>query len=198
MADTNKVKFGIKSVYYAVATIAADGTATYDDPVAMPGAVNLALAPEGELSPFYADDIVYYQAAGNSGYTGTLELAKVPDSFKKDVLGYVEDSAGVLVEDANAEVVPFALLFQMSGDAHARRHVLYNCAATRPELNAATITATKEPITDSIPLTCRTIHNSGLNIDTPKASVAQGDTPYSGWFSAVYQSTATATTATTT
>ena len=191
MPDTNKVKFGIKNVYYALATIATDGTAEYDDPVAMPGAVNLALAPEGELSPFYADDVVYYQAAGNAGYTGNLELAKVPDSFKKDVLGYVQDSAGALVEDANAEVKPFALLFQMSGDKHARRHVLYNCAATRPELNAATITNTKEPITDSIPLSCTTIHNAGLNIDTPKASVAQSDTPYAGWFENVYQSTGT-------
>jgi len=169
MPDTNKVKFGIKNVHYALATIAADGTASYENPVAMPGAVNLALA--------------------NAGYTGNLELAKVPDSFKKDVLGYVQDSAGVLVEDANAEVKPFALLFQMSGDKHARRHVLYNCAATRPELNAATITNTKEPITDSIPLSCTTIHNAALNIDTPKASVAQSDTPYAEWFESVYQST---------
>ncbi len=194
MADTNKVKFGIKSVYYAVATIAADGTATYGTPVPLPGAVNLALSPEGEISPFYADNVVYYRSAGNSGYTGTLELAKIPDSFKTDILGYVKDSGNALVENANAGIVPFALLFQMEGDAHARRHVLYNCAATRPDLNAATITATKEPITDSIPLTCATIYNDDLNIDTPKASVAQGDTPYTGWFSAVYQSSATAST----
>ena len=190
----NKIKFGLKNVYYAKATIASDGSATYSTPVAFPGAVSLSLDPQGETSPFYADNVVYWVGVSNQGYEGDLEIARVIDSFKTDILGYVKDSGNALVENANAGIVPFALLFQMEGDAHARRHVLYNCAATRPDLNAATITATKEPITDSIPLTCATIYNDDLNIDTPKASVAQGDTPYSGWFSAVYQSSATAST----
>lgn len=189
MADTNKVKFGIKNAHYALLTLQSDGTAVYGEPVPFPGSVSLALSPEGELTPFYADNIVYYQAAGNGGYSGTWEVAKVPDDFKVDVLGYVRDDNDVLVENANAAVVPFALLFQMEGDVHARRHVLYNCVATRPDLNANTITDTKEPTTDSIPITCRSIYNSTLQIETPKASVTPSETEqYNGWFSAVYQS----------
>lgn len=189
MADTNKVKFGIKNAHYALLTLQSDGTAVYGEPVPFPGSVSLALSPEGELTPFYADNIVYYQAAGNGGYSGNWEVAKVPDSFKVDVLGYVQDDDGVLVENANAAVVPFALLFQMEGDVHARRHVLYNCVATRPDLNANTITDTKEPTTDSIPITCRSIYNSTLQIETPKASVTPAEADeYNGWFSAVYQS----------
>ena len=35
-------------MYYAVATLAANNSATYDTPVALPGAVSLTLDPEGD------------------------------------------------------------------------------------------------------------------------------------------------------
>ena len=105
----NKIKFGIKGCYYAVATIAANNSATYGTPVALPGAVNLSLSPQGETNSFYADNIDYYTTVSNTGYEGDLELARLPESFLKDVLGYKVDSNGVLYEDANAPTVPFAL-----------------------------------------------------------------------------------------
>lgn len=188
MADTNKVKFGIKNAHYALLTLNDDGSATYGTPVAVPGSVSLSLAPQGEISPFYADNIVYYQSGANAGYTGSWEIANTPDSFKKDVLGYIEDSNGVLLEDANAEVKPFALMFQIEGDKHARRHVLYNCAASRPEFNTSTITDTKEPITDTIPLTATSVYNTALQKDFVKASASPSDSVYATWFESVYKS----------
>ena len=190
MADTNKIRYGIKGCYYAVATIAADGTATYDTPVALPGAVSLSLSPEGDTTPFYADNIVYYTAIANNGYSGDLELAKIPDSFLTDCLGYAADTHGVLYEDAGASPVNFALLFQFEGDAHAKRSVLYNCVATRPEVSGQTKAEGIEPQTETISITATTLHVSVLDKDIFTASCTPTESAqYTGWDAAVYQPT---------
>ncbi len=184
----NKIKYGLKSVYYAVATIAEDGSATYAAPVALPGAVSLSMDPQGELTPFHADNIVYYMSSANNGYEGDLTLAMVPDSFKKDVLGYVEDTKKVLVEDADAEPAHFALLFQFEGDAKAIRRVLYNCVAGRPTDNGNTKEENVSPETDQLSLTATTIYNASLDKNVVKAEC--NDTTdadvYAGWFTNVY------------
>lgn len=190
MADTNKIRYGIKGCYYAVATIAADGSATYSTPKALPGAVSLSLSPEGDTSPFYADNIVYYTSVANNGYSGDLELAKIPDDFLTDCLGYITDTNGVMVEDAGAAAVPFALIFQFEGDAHAKRNVLYRCVAARPDVAGDTKAESIEPKTETISITATTVYNATLDKDVVKASCTPTEaTQYNGWNSAVYQST---------
>ena len=191
----NKIKYGLKNVHYAIATIATDGTATYGTPVAFPGAVSLSLEPQGENTPFYADNIAYWIGVGNNGYEGDLEVARVTDDFKSDVLGMIEDAKDVLVEDVNAAAVHFALLFQFEGDESATRHVMYNCTATRPNTGGETKGETVEPQTETLTITATSIYNSSLNKDIVKAE-ATGDadaTTYNGWFSAVYSPTAPST-----
>ena len=182
MPNTNKVKFGIKNCHYAVGTVADNGSITYETPVALPGTVSLSLEPQGENTPFYADNIVYYMGSANSGYQGDLELALVPDAFKKDVLG----CNGILYEDAGAEVVHFALTFEFSGDKHARRHVMYNCTATRPTVGSTTNTDTKEPQTESITITATSAYIPALDADVPKASCNASDSQYATWNTAIY------------
>ena len=184
----NKVKYGLKNVYYAVATIdETNNTATYGTPVKWPGAVNLSLDAEGETTKFRADNIDYWVGVSNNGYSGDFESALIPDSFRKDVLADLVDTSGVIVEDAGAKTVHFALLFQFEGDVNATRHVLYNCTATRPSVSGATTEETIEPQTETLSLTAVSIHNSSIDKDVVKARCNEGDTPYSTWFDAVYE-----------
>lgn len=192
----NKIKYGLKNVHYAVATIAADGTATYGTPVAFPGAVSLSLEPQGENTPFPADNVVYWTGVSNTGYSGDLEMARVIDQFKTDVLGYITSGNGIMVENLNAEAVHFALLFQFEGDQQATRHVMYNCTATRPSAASTTKGESVEPQTETVTITATSVYSDALVTDIVKAST-NATTPkavYDAWFEAVTMPTAAATT----
>ncbi len=184
----NKIKYGLKNVYYAIATIAANGSATYGTPVAFPGAVSLSLDPEGDRSPFYADNIEYWVGQVNNGYSGSLEVARVIDSFKKDVLGYTEDTKHVLYEDANTDAVHFALIFQFEGDQRATRHVMYNCTASRPSTSGNTKSDTIEPQTESLDISASSIYVAALDKDVVKAETTPDTSTndYNSFITAVY------------
>ena len=181
----NKVKFGLKNVHYALLTVGEAGEVTFATPVRIPGAVNLSMEAQGETSTFYADDMAYYVTAANDGYSGDLEIAVIPDSYRKDVLGETEDETDkILVENVTAEPKPHALLFEFAGDQKATRHVLYNCAATRPGLTGSTTNKSKEPATEKITLTASPLPNGNVRAKTTP------DTPeekYQGWYTAVWQ-----------
>lgn len=187
----NKVQYGLSNVYYAIATIANNGTATYATPVAWPGAVSLSLDRDDNVEEFYADNIVYFTSGETSGYSGTLETALIPDSFRENVLGEVKDGKNVYFENADAETVHFALIFQFKGDANAVKHVLYNCTATPPSVNAETINETVTPQTESLELTARTVYNSTIAKNVVKARLSDAtSSAYTNWETAVYMGTA--------
>ena len=188
----NKIKYGLKNVHYAVATIAADGSATFDTPVAFPGAVALTLDAEGDRTPFYADNIEYWVGSANNGYSGSLEMARLTDSFKKDILGYVEDSKHVVYEDADAQAIHFALIFQFEGDQNATRHVLYNCTCGRPEVSGSTKNETIEPQTETVDLSAKSIYVAALDAYLVKSETTKdtADADYESFTTAVYIPTA--------
>lgn len=186
----NKVKFGLKNVHYAVVTFDADGYPSFGTPVRIPGAVNFSMDKEGDPTKFYADDDEYFVVNNNNGYSGDLEVALIPESFKKDVLGETLDTNDVLLENADSTSVHFALLFEFTGDKNAIRHVLYNCTATRPKLEGQTREDSTEVKTETLTLSaapCK-FNVSGNDIRIPKASTGDdvNSSTYANWYKAVY------------
>ena len=189
----NKVKYGLSNVYYSKAYIDSSNVATYDTPVAWPGAVNLSLSAEGDTTKFRADNIDYWVGQANNGYSGDFESALIPDSFRKDILGYIEGTGGILIEDAQAKTTPFALMFQFEGDEKNTRHVFYNVTCTRPTVSGQTTAETIEPQTETVTFTAVAVHNSALNKDIVKASAPETTSgAYTTWFSSVYTNITTA------
>lgn len=188
MADSNKVKYGLKNVHYAVLT-ETGGVITYGTPKAIAGAVSLSVDATGDSAPFFADDSKYYNTYNNTGYEGDIEFALIPDDFKTDIFHYVADTNGVVFEDAEAEPERFALLFEFAGDANKTRHVLYDCTCSRPSLASATTTETKEPQTETLNITASPLPIDSNGRRLVKSKCVEGDTEYSGFFTAVYQFT---------
>lgn len=184
----NKVQFNLKNVYYSVLTETAGQSGTtysWATPVKVPGAVNLSLEAQGDVTPFYADGITYYQTVANNGYSGDLEMARFPDTMLKDIWGFSEGSTSkVLTENANSEPKSFALLFQIDGDQGNQFYVLYNCTGTRPAISSTTNTETKEPQTQTttisaVPLEDGTVF-ARTTADTPTATK-------NSWFTTVFR-----------
>lgn len=178
---SNKIKYGLRNVYYAVATAGTGGALTYGTPVRIPGGVNLSISAEGENNPFYADDVIYYSTYANNGYSGTLEVALIPDSFYTDVLAMTAGADGVVVEKANAEPKEFALMFEFQGDAAATRHCLFRCSCSRPDVTGATKEANVEPQTETLNITVM----PRVDDYVVKARCPEGATAYADWFNAV-------------
>lgn len=192
----NKVRFGLENVYVAFKTDQG-----YDTPIHIPGAVSLSMSQEGNQDKFYADNIPYVTFSTNSGYTGDLEMALVPDAVLAEMFGWGVDDNGALVEIADGIPKSFALLYEVKGDAKARRNAFYNVTAARPSENANTTTDSTNPDTETLNITmipAQFTSGTGANAVTrnvTKASMELGEgnvQAYNSFFAAVYVPTFTA------
>ena len=185
MAGTpDKVQYNLKNVHYAPMT-ATGATPTWGTPVKVPGAVNLTLDQQGELSKFYADGIVYWQSSSNNGYEGELEMALYPDQMLMDIWGYTKtDRDKVLIENTMAQPKPFALLFEIDGDANGRRYCMYNCTATRPGISSKTNESTKTPVTQKCTISAVPLETGDVLARTSDETTSEAKL---NWFKTVYQ-----------
>ena len=149
----------------------------------LPGSVSLSLDANGEPENFYADGIAYYVINNNMGYDGDLELALIPESFRTDVLREKLDAKGVLIENSDADLAQFALLFEFDEDVRHIRHVMYNCTASRPSIESETKADTIEPGTEKLSLTADPRSDGLVKSRTGDTTDA---TTYANWYKSVY------------
>lgn len=179
----NKVKYGLKNTHYAVIS-ETGGVITFGTPVPLKGAIALNLSAIGDKLEIYADDGLYYSETNNQGYEGDFEAVLLDDEFKKTVLGYEEDSNGVLFENSSNKMKKIALLFEFSGDVHKTRRVLYNVTLSRPNIESGSKTKSIDVKYDKLNITAAP-HPTNGNVQG-KVTPTQA-TQYDTWFDSVYE-----------
>lgn len=182
----NKVTYGLKNAHYSKVIINTDGSIAYETPKPMPGSTELTLDPRGDMTEFYADDMLYYSADNNQGYDGKLTLANIPEDFEINILGQIKDEDdGVITENANAKGSYFALMFEFDGDVKKIRHVLYYCKASRPSAGSSSKTDKVDPNTIELDFVSSASPDT-LNVKTKTTTTTQ-DSVYNNWYDAVYK-----------
>lgn len=186
MSDSNKVKYGLSNVHIAKMVVGEDGTITYGVPFKILGAVSLSLDAEGDSEPFYADNMKFWESFANNGYSGDLEVAKLPEQFETEILGQKKDKNGAIIENINDTISPFAFMFQIEGDQTGTRFCYYNTTVSRPSTEANTTEDTKTPNTDTLSITTSARSDTGdVRVKLPYSDAIKDI--YDKFFDKVYE-----------
>ena len=182
----NKVHYALTNVY--IATLEMDmetGTVTFGNPKRLLGAVSMDLSAQGDVIKLRADGMDYYVVNSNNGYQGDLNIARIPDWFRSDILGdTISTTDKVLVETTTQEPKAFAMLFEFLGDVKGTRHVLYNCAASRPNIKGENKDNLQDPDTDTLSLTASPLQDGKVKAST---TAETPDEVYKNWFQKVWE-----------
>ena len=183
-----RVRYGIKTLYYAIATDDGNGNLTYATPVHVAGAKSIDLSPAGDSLDEYADNVRWYHEETNQGYDGTLEFEDTAAArvFTQTVLGRTVDTNGLTWENVADVVREFAVMVEFSltgGNANETgiRFCFLRCVIGRPNLNGATSEASKNIQTNTVNITSMPRISDGA-VQTYCEST---DTGYANFFSAV-------------
>ena len=194
MPDTevNKYHYDLTNVYVAELTKDdAETGATFGTPERVKGAVSMDLSPQGEITKFRADASDYIVTESNNGYEGDITFAMVPDWFRQKYLGNtLSEKDKVMTENSYSETKKFALLFEFLYDKKHRRHVLYSCIATRPNIKGENKENPKEPDTEAMKLTASPLLNGDVKSSTTDETP---DSVYNAWNTAVWTEDTTQT-----
>lgn len=182
-----KIEFGLEKVHIAFLNTTSLTPPEWGTPIPIPGAVNILAKPEGEKVVFYADNGAYFVMTANNGYSGDLEMARIPNAVLAEMLGWEIDNNGMLVEITDGKPKEFALMGQFLTDKTNTRFVYYNCIAARPSDNRKTKTETIAPDTTILPITSTPIEVGGKTFAKGILPPSETNkTVYDAFFNSVY------------
>jgi phi13 family phage major tail protein len=159
----NKVEFGISQLHVGTYT-ESNGTVTLGTPYHQAGAVSFSPEEQSEQNTFYADNVAYWSGYTGGTLEGDLEVAMFDDAFKTQFLGYKALTNGGLANVKNVVKPNVYIAFQVEGDAESRRVILYNCSLGAIVREYSTIEENKEPITETLGVTCIGDNTSGVTM----------------------------------
>lgn len=190
--DRNKVRFGISNLHIAFfAEDSAPKAPKWDAPIHVPGAVGFTPEPQSGQYTFRADNMAYYTTLDSDNYTGSLELALIPDAILAEMFGWVLDDLGGLLQVQGGEKKNFALMGQFEGDKSGRRFVYYNVTASIPAEQGTTKAETVTAQTQTMSIAMNPIELDEARIGTkyalPYDASAEGNAEvYNNFFDEVY------------
>lgn len=171
----NKVEFGISQLHVGTYAV-VDGVVTLGTPYHQPGAVGFSPEEQSEENTFYADNTAYWSGYSGGTIEGDLEVAMFDDAFKTQFLGYRTLTNGGLANVKNPTKPNVYIAFQVEGDAESRRVILYNCSLGGITREYNTIEESKEPATETIPVTCTGDNGTGVTMAVLKPADSGYDT----------------------
>lgn len=171
----NKVEFGISQLHVGTYAV-VDGAVTLGTPYHQPGAVSFSPEEQSEENTFYADNTAYWSGYSGGTIEGDLEVAMFDDAFKTQFLGYRTLTNGGLANVKNPTKPNVYIAFQVEGDAESRRVILYNCSLGGITREYNTIEESKEPATETIPVTCTGDNGTGVTMAVLKPADSGYDT----------------------
>ena len=173
----NKVEFGISQLHVGTYAV-VDGVVTLGTPYHQPGAVSFSPEEQSEENTFYADNTAYWSGYSGGTIEGDLEVAMFDDAFKTQFLGYRTLTNGGLANVKNPTKPNVYIAFQVEGDAESRRVILYNCSLGGITREYNTIEESKEPATETIPVTCTGDNGTGVTMAVLKPADSGYDTRF--------------------
>ncbi|MGD9700675.1 major tail protein [Acinetobacter sp.] len=103
---------GVEMLHYAIATVAADGTVTYDLPVKISDAQKITITPKTTTDKYYADDTTADIVNSFDGCDVGIETYGIKNEILAALEGHEVDANGVVIENANDEPPYIALGFR--------------------------------------------------------------------------------------